>query len=231
MTVYGISPDGAKLIGWASLPVPFATLAVILRFESRKSAKKVGADDWCMLFALVLYYGLYISLVVWGPVGKVGFPQQDLSYEQVEEFLKVKIFQQSEPGKISLTTLKVFFCVQIFYGWVGPAIKMSFLLLYRRVFVVKWFMRITVVVAALVIIWCISVTLTVIFECQPVGSYWQPTLQQHCIDSQKFYWANGISNLLLDVIILCLPIPMIWRLQMSMKSKISLTAVFALGAL
>lgn len=90
MTVYGISRDGAKLIGWATMPVPFATLAVILRFVSRTSTKKVGADDWCMLFALFLYYGLYISLVIWGPVGKVGFTQQNLSYEQVETFLKVR---------------------------------------------------------------------------------------------------------------------------------------------
>lgn len=90
MTVYGISPNGAKLVGWATLPVPFATLAVILRFMSRKSAKKIGSDDWCMLFALLLYYGLYISLVIWAPIGKVGFPQRDLSYEQIEDFLKVK---------------------------------------------------------------------------------------------------------------------------------------------
>lgn len=90
MTVHGISPDGAKLIGWATLPVPFATLAVILRFVSRTSTKKVGSDDWCMLFALFLYYALYISLVVWAPVGKVGFSQKDLSYEQVETFLKVR---------------------------------------------------------------------------------------------------------------------------------------------
>lgn len=89
MTVYGISPNGAKLLGWATLPVPFATLAVILRFMSRKSTKKVGSDDWCILFALILYYGLYISLVVWVPMGKVGFPQADLNYEQIEDFLKV----------------------------------------------------------------------------------------------------------------------------------------------
>ena len=90
MTVHGVSSDGAKLVGWATLPVPFATLAVILRFVSRTSTKKVGSDDWCMLFALFLYYGLYISLVVWAPIGKVGFPQKDLSYEQVETFLKVR---------------------------------------------------------------------------------------------------------------------------------------------
>lgn len=212
MTVYGISPKGAKLIGWGTLPVPFATLAVILRFVARRSSQKVGPDDWCMLVALMLYYGLYVILVIWAPVGKVGFPQKDLSYEQTTEFLKI------------------FFCVQLFYAWVGPAIKMSFLLLYRRIFIIQWFMRITLIVAALVMIWCISVTVTVIVECQPVGSYWQPLRQEHCIDSQKFYWANGISNMLLDIIILCLPLRPIWKLQMSTRSKISLTGVFALGA-
>ena len=90
MTVHGISRDGAKLVGWATMPVPFATVAVILRFASRKTAKKIGSDDWCMLLALILYYGLYISLVTWAPIGKVGFPQQDLSYEQIVEFLKVE---------------------------------------------------------------------------------------------------------------------------------------------
>lgn len=76
MTVRGISTNGAKLVGWGTLPVPFATLAVILRFLSRRSTKKIGSDDWCRLFALVLYYGLYTCLVVWAPVGKVGFPKQ-----------------------------------------------------------------------------------------------------------------------------------------------------------
>lgn len=90
MTVYGISRHGAKLIGWATLPVPLATLAVILRFVSRKTAKKVCSDDWCMLFALILYYGLYICNIMWALVGKAGFPQRDLSYEQIEDFLKVK---------------------------------------------------------------------------------------------------------------------------------------------
>ena len=95
MAVQGISRDGSKLIGWATLPVPLATLAVILRFLSRKSVKRIGIDDWCMLVALFIYYGLYISLVVWGPVGKVGFPQSDLSYAQVEDFLKVSPFLES----------------------------------------------------------------------------------------------------------------------------------------
>lgn len=94
MTVYGISGDGAKLIGWATAPVPFATLAVLLRFMSRRSSQRIGADDWCMLLALILYYGLYISLVVWAPVGKVGFHQKDLSMDQVEEFLKVRCLSE-----------------------------------------------------------------------------------------------------------------------------------------
>ncbi len=122
MTVDGISPDGAKLVGWATLPVPFATLAVVLRFMSRKSTKKVGSDDWCMLVALILYYGLYISLVTWAPVGKVGFHQRDLSYEQIEDFLKVRgifrISEQREKGNLADGFPAVFLCAALLrLGW------------------------------------------------------------------------------------------------------------------
>ena len=103
MPVSGISNDGGKLVGWATLPVPFATVAVVLRFISRRTAKKIGADDWCMLVALVFYYGLYISLVLWAPIGKVGFPQKDLDYGQIKDFLKVQILQ--------LVTLRIWLTV------------------------------------------------------------------------------------------------------------------------
>lgn len=97
--------------------------------------------------------------------------------------------------------------------------------------VVTWFMHLILVVAGLVVVWRIFVTFTVISECQPVGSYSQPLFQQHRLDTQKFYWAKCIFNLLLDVKILCLPIPMIWRLQISLRSNLSVTVVFTLGAL
>ena len=96
MTVYGLSPDGAKLVGWATVPVPLATLAVILRFLSRRNSKKIGADDVCMLLALFLYYGLYTCLIIWAPVGKVGFHQQDLREVQIEEFLKVEVYRLTQ---------------------------------------------------------------------------------------------------------------------------------------
>lgn len=89
----GLSEDGAKLIGWGCLPVPFATAAVCLRFVSRLSGPEshLGADDWCMLAALTLYYGLYISLAIWGPVGKIGWHEAELTHEELETFLKVSL--------------------------------------------------------------------------------------------------------------------------------------------
>ena len=162
--MYGISRDGAKLVGWATLPVPFATFAVILRFASRKSAKKIGPDDWCMLLALILYYGLYISLITWAPIGKVGFPQQDLSYEQIVKFLKVE-----RPAGISAKRSladdfkDILLCIDLLrMGWssyqnvVSPPLSKNL-----RGQMVHAF---TLIVATLVMIWCISFTLTVIFR-------------------------------------------------------------------
>lgn len=47
----------------------------------------------------------------------------------------------------------------------------------------------------------------------------------------KFFQAMGSIALVEDVIILCLPIPIVWRLQMIFRQKIAVTLVFSLGAL
>lgn len=71
-----------------------------------------------MLSALVLYYGLYISLILWAPIGKVGFSQKDLSHAQIQQFLKVRALQceaDREIGESELMGLKLLFCVQLSY--------------------------------------------------------------------------------------------------------------------
>lgn len=85
---------------------------------------------------------------------------------------------------------------------------------------------------ALVLSWGISVLITVIFQCDPVSSVVHPAKQKHCIDALKFFLGNGISAMLLDVIILCMPIPMILRLQVfSWRRKVAILGIFLLGSL
>lgn len=63
--------------------------------------------------------------------------------------------------------------------------------------------------------------------CHPFRSGWHVTAQGHCGDG---YFPAAIVNLLIDVMIIALPLPCLWGLQMPVSRKISLTAIFSLGA-
>lgn len=66
----------------------------------------------------------------------------------------------------------------------------------------------------------------------PTISQWDRNIPgAHYIDLTPYAYGNGIANLLTDVLILVLPIPMVWGLtNVSTKRKTMLTGVFLLGA-
>jgi hypothetical protein len=119
----------------------------------------------------------------------------------------------------------------ICYACVSAAVKLTVVLLYRRIFVTRVFKIITAVLSAIIICWWIAVLLTQVFSCRPVEASWKPALAESCIDTIMFYNAVTISNVILDVIILVLPLPMVWRLHMTSKTKLQVCGVFAVGAL
>lgn len=53
----------------------------------------------------------------------------------------------------------------------------------------------------------------------------------HCIDIQSYLWGVVLSNLVIDLAILYLPLPMVWKLQLSIRQKLALTGMFLLGLL
>ena len=111
------------------------------------------------------------------------------------------------------------------------AIKISILQLYRSIFPGRGFVITTGVVGAGVIAWGIAVILVSIFQCNPVRGAWDITVPAACIILPKFYLANAVPNIAMDVIILALPIPNVWTLQMSIRQKYVVSGLFLLGGL
>ena len=111
------------------------------------------------------------------------------------------------------------------------AIKISILQLYRSIFPGRGFVIMTGVVGAGVIAWGIAVILVSIFQCNPVRGAWDLTVPATCITLPKFYLANAVPNIAMDVIILALPIPNVWTLQMSIRQKYVVSGLFLLGGL
>lgn len=123
--------------------------------------------------------------------------------------------------------------VEIFYGLVGAAIKLSFLLLYRRIFTTKtWFKRCLVAIGVLVVAWSASVIITTLLQCRPISANWRPSEPHQCISgADKFYLGVGVCNVLLDIAVFLLPIPVVWPLNMPTKKKIFVISTFGLGTL
>lgn len=115
----------------------------------------------------------------------------------------------------------------------AAATKASLLLLYYRLFSPSRRFRLAIyIVTAIVFCQWFSVSLGTIFQCRPVAAFWDHTIQgAQCINLLNFTIASGVLNLLTDVLILCLPIPMVWGLNTTNAQKVTLTGIFLLGAL
>jgi len=77
----------------------------------------------------------------------------------------------------------------------------------------------------------ISAIFTFTFQCTPREKTWTPFLEGHCIDVAAAIVVQGAINLFLDIGLLITPLWAIWRLQLPMKRKIGISAVFGVGIL
>lgn len=119
------------------------------------------------------------------------------------------------------------------HGLTVTCVKISVLLLYRRIFVTKAFRRVTVVVGTLSMIWLFANILGQVLLCSPMSAAWDPNsiFSDKCRDVQAIYYGVSVSNMLLDIIILFLPVPLIWGLPLSRAKKFGLCGIFSLGGL
>ena len=70
-----------------------------------------------------------------------------------------------------------------------------------------------------------------IFSCIPVQGFWDVTIKAKCVNQLQFYIGQAVATILLDLVLLCLPVFPVLRLQVSNAQKIGLVAIFGLGIL
>ncbi|KAI0431112.1 hypothetical protein F5Y09DRAFT_305966 [Xylaria sp. FL1042] len=69
-----------------------------------------------------------------------------------------------------------------------------------------------------------------ILACIPREKIWNPTVKGQCINVDAALISSSAINILSDITILILPLAAIRSLQMARKSKIKITAIFAVGS-
>lgn len=122
----------------------------------------------------------------------------------------------------------------VYENFYAPAIatsKFSVLLFYNRIFSIRSFRMALYAIGTTVIMWWIAMQFTVIFECTPIDFTWTPKGPGHCISLDKFFLGQAIPNIATDIVLLSIPIPMIWKLQLPHSQKVALSGVFLTGGL
>lgn len=112
--------------------------------------------------------------------------------------------------------------------------KCSLLFFYRRIFRGTSFSYVTWATIGLATTWGVSYFFALLFKCNPLSAYIRYGLKApslHCANPYQIYYSLSISDVLIDVIILIIPIPFVWRLHMKPSQKVAVSGIFALGSL
>jgi hypothetical protein len=109
-------------------------------------------------------------------------------------------------------------------------IRISTILLYLQVFPLPKFVVVCWIFMATNIAYALATYIAPLVICRPFIWLWdQSAPDGHCGDPEKFYLWHGTQNLLQDIILVAMPMPLLWTLQMPVFKKISLTLIFGMG--
>ena len=110
--------------------------------------------------------------------------------------------------------------------------KLAILAIYLRIFTQKPHKIVCYVVAGLLIANWIGSTVAGFLTCAPFKYLWDKTIPGgYCFDINSYFRWASLVNIITDVIMLILPLPVIWKIQTTTNIKIGLTITFATGSL
>ncbi|VUC26681.1 unnamed protein product [Clonostachys rosea] len=110
--------------------------------------------------------------------------------------------------------------------------KLSILTLYWTLFSISEVCKKSIIGAiALSVAWFITFILLIIFQCKPINTLWTHPLETElCISTPIVLLTVEITNLVIDIIILSIPVYIISSLRLSTFKKWSILGLFLLGA-
>ncbi|MCJ1324970.1 hypothetical protein MMC10_001632 [Thelotrema lepadinum] len=192
--------------------------AVTLREYSRRTKKQdIGADQWVLFAALVVSLGIAITTAIAAANGMLGVS------------LKVEVLSTSLTEALSLV-----FANMALYLAAVTLIRVSIILSYRRIFPVRRLKWPSVVILGLTVAWFLTFFIAIMVlaatEIPSSSNQTRPPIPTSFGYQGPIETAVAISDIILDLCVLCLPIPVIKSLQMETRRKLAVIGFFWLGA-
>ncbi|KAJ4133299.1 hypothetical protein NW754_016107 [Fusarium falciforme] len=114
----------------------------------------------------------------------------------------------------------------------GSLSKLALLIFYLRLSPQRWFRIATWSTIVFISGYTVGIFFACIFSCKPIAMSWDVTITDGvCINRPSLYIATAVANIISDVILFFLPIPMVIKLQIPPRQKIGLVIIFGIGSL
>ncbi|KAF2730549.1 hypothetical protein EJ04DRAFT_39471 [Polyplosphaeria fusca] len=195
-----------------SVPIVVSVLSTGLRLWAKKAGRNgVTLDDYLISFATICLVGQCASGLGFGPPHGMG---RHVIFVSPHDLM---IFRLGD------------YVFSHFYDIALVSVKLGILAFYYRIFVVPLFRKIVLATAAIVIGWGIGITVTLALVCQPTAAFWDDRIKGTCLNLGTFTYFTNISNLVTDIWIFLMPVPVIWHLQLQTKKKLLLCFIFCMG--
>ncbi|KAL4737914.1 hypothetical protein BDV11DRAFT_171512 [Aspergillus similis] len=192
------------------------TLVCSLRLYMRRFVvKSFGLNDYLVIVALILCNGfsaLSYTITYYG----LGVHQEDVI----------------ERGDL-VVWLKIYYAALCSYLIVAAAVKLSLVTFIMRIFPQPYVQRVGYGIILFIAAFTISGELTLALQCKPVRAFWDKTiLTAKCFSSDTLFaitMYQGVLMFICDVVIIVLPMPAIWKLQMAIKKRLLVLFLFSFG--
>jgi hypothetical protein len=79
---------------------------------------------------------------------------------------------------------------------------------------------------------CVGIVISLLAACKPFAKNIDVLVKDgQCLNKAALYIATGVLNIVTDIMVIILPIPMVLGLQMSKARKIMLILLFSVGSM
>ncbi|OTA64068.1 hypothetical protein K449DRAFT_368016 [Hypoxylon sp. EC38] len=185
-------------------------VCVIFRCKARRDLRApLLADDWWIIASWV--FSLFLSIDIWVVGSITGI-----------DYYKIDVVEGIEDSVIALCISGVVTQVAL------TLVKIGLLFYYKRVFPSPKFSIAVWVGIVVTACWGITLFFLLMFQGDTVKGTFRGTARW-VLDTTQLGLAQAWTSIVLDVAILCYPLPMIFRLHMKTERKIAIALIFWLG--
>ncbi|KAF2163705.1 hypothetical protein M409DRAFT_68300 [Zasmidium cellare ATCC 36951] len=128
--------------------------------------------------------------------------------------------------------LKVYYVDELLYLTALPTIKIAILCTYLRIFPTRTFRVVVFVAIGFNVAYAITFIIITIFQCNPVSlawTHWDETHPGTCNNVNAQSWASAIINIVLDLVVVGLPMPVLWNMNLNTRKKLLVMLMFGVG--